>query len=804
MPENLILRQGLGLHFNHRFFLYSSAGKRNFLPALLFSFTCTQFRYSTIKMRIIKITAILFCCFVINSQSSAQNIFSGIVKGETAIPLQAVSISVANRAITVTDSAGNFMVYDTATTLLVSFSHAGFTTYSAKMVAGKKMNIILYNNNDILPEAVIKAYESNTALRNIPATVSILGKADLERYSNTSFIAAVNTVPGVKMDERSPGSYRLSIRGNLLRSPFGVRNIKVYWNGIPFTDANGNTYLNQVGFNNIGKMEILKGPAGSMYGAGTGGVVLLSSRTPANDENSISFNALAGSYGTVASDVSYKNSNENSNINLSFSHQQSDGWRNHTNMRRDVANYNAGFFISQKRTIHTNIFYSDLYYQTPGGLNRRQMDSSANQSRPASGIFKSAAAQQAAIYIKTFYAGVGQDYHFNNRWSNTTSIYTSATRFKNPSILNYQRKTEQGIGGRSVTQFKQKKLTLHFGGEYQYGFTSTRTFGNKLGLPDTLQFDDEIAATQYNLFVQTALELPHNFSITGGLSYNNYGYGFTRLNKLPAATISKLFDPVVVPRVALLKKIGDRYSIYTTLSKGYSPPTIDEIVPSTGVFNGDLAAEKATNYEVGARGELVKNKLYAEAAMYILYLRNTIVTRRDASGADYFVNTGNTRQRGLELSVNYLPIRNRSGFVKELKFWSHYTSIQAKFKTYQQGNNNFSGNKLTGTPPTVLVLGADAVTNIGFYANLTYNYTDALPLNDANTFTANAYQLLFAKLGYKKLLGKNLQAELFIVFDQSLNTPYSLGNDLNAAGNRYFNPSAPQNFTGGLKLQFNL
>src|SRR5678815_1496519 len=99
------------------------------------------------------------------------------------------------------------------------------------------------------------------------------------------------------MDERSPGSYRLSIRGNLLRSPFGVRNVKIYWNGIPFTDANGNTYLNQIDFNNIGRMEIIKGPGGSMYGAGTGGVVLLSGAVAAAKENSLSLNVSAGSYG---------------------------------------------------------------------------------------------------------------------------------------------------------------------------------------------------------------------------------------------------------------------------------------------------------------------------------------------------------------------------------------------------------------------------------------------------------------------------------------------------------------------------
>ena len=78
-------------------------------------------------------------------------------------------------------------------------------------------------------------------------------------------LPAVNLVPGVRMEERSPGSFRLSVRGSLLRSPFGVRNIKVYWNDIPFTDAGGNTYFNLVDPNSIRQIEILKGP-GSSWG----------------------------------------------------------------------------------------------------------------------------------------------------------------------------------------------------------------------------------------------------------------------------------------------------------------------------------------------------------------------------------------------------------------------------------------------------------------------------------------------------------------------------------------------------------
>jgi len=752
------------------------------------------------------ISTILFLIFFqfISMSLLAQYQFNGKVFTEDSIALQGVTVSFQNKSVAITNAAGEYSFVNSVANGVINFSFIGYESFSGLVASDQIINIKLKPAAGMLDETIIKAYEGNTVLQNSTATVSVLNNAALERYGNTSFVAAVNTVPGVKMDERSPGSYRLSIRGNLLRSPFGVRNVKVYWNGIPFTDANGNTYLNQIGFGNIGSMEILKGPAGSMYGAGTGGVVLLSSPVGQSNENSISMNILGASYGTLSGEMAYKVNNQSTTTNLSYTHQQSDGWRNHTAMRRDVVNYTGSFILGTKRTINAHFFYSDLYYQTPGGLTKRQLDSAAKQSRQASGPFRSAATQQAAINNKTLYAGVAQQYRFNQQWTNTTSFYTSNSQFKNPSILNYQRKTEQGLGGRTVTQFKQGAFTMHVGGEYQYAFTATRTFGNRSGVSDTLQFDDEISATQYNIFLQTAIKLPHHFNITAGVSYNNYQYGFTRLNKLPATTIKKLFDPVVVPRIALLKNIGKNYTFYGSIGKGYSPPTIDEIVPSTGVFNTLLRAEKAINYELGARGTILPSKLYVSAAMYWLFLNNTIVTRRDAAGADYFVNAGNTHQRGLELSVNYFPLKNGNRVFREVQLWGNFSHINARFKNYQRGANNFSGNKLTGTPPNVLVLGADVIMNAGFYTNLTYSYTAALPLNDANTFTAADYHLLFLKAGYKKMLTSKIHGEIYVVFDQSFDNPYSLGNDLNAAGNRFFNPSAPQNFTGGIKIQFNL
>src|SRR5690606_40111756 len=86
-------------------------------------------------------------------------------------------------------------------------------------------------------------YDSEQMLRSVPGAVHVLSEERLRAFDDERILTSVNSLPGVRFEERSPGSYRLAIRGSTLRSPFGVRNIKVYWNGIPFTDPTGSTAL---------------------------------------------------------------------------------------------------------------------------------------------------------------------------------------------------------------------------------------------------------------------------------------------------------------------------------------------------------------------------------------------------------------------------------------------------------------------------------------------------------------------------------------------------------------------------------
>src|SRR5688572_16071529 len=177
-----------------------------------------------------------------------------------------------------------------------------------------------------IQEVTITAYPAEHALFLSPASAGVLGKEQLLFQQNNSLVAAMNTIPGVRMEERSPGSYRLSIRGSLLRSPFGIRNVKIYMDDMPLTDAGGNSYLNLADPGAIRGIEVLKGPDGSLFGANSGGVVLLHPFA-AGDTSNVSLGLQGGSYGALQQRAGWDAQFGRFSSHIYQAWQQADGYR---------------------------------------------------------------------------------------------------------------------------------------------------------------------------------------------------------------------------------------------------------------------------------------------------------------------------------------------------------------------------------------------------------------------------------------------------------------------------------------------
>jgi iron complex outermembrane receptor protein len=134
-----------------------------------------------------------------------------------------------------------------------------------------------------------------------------------------------------------------------------------------------------------------------------------------------------------------------------------------------------------------------------------------------------------------------------------------------------------------------------------------------------------------------------------------------------------------------------------------------------------------------------------------------------------------------------------------LQFNESVTLDNFKFSDYHIGNVNYSGNQLTGVPHRVFVSSLQFRFPQSVYLFVEHNYTARIPLDDANANFASAYNILQAKMGWQHILRKT-RLEIYAGADNILNEKYSLGDDLNAVGNRFYNAAAPRNFYVGLKV----
>lgn len=664
-----------------------------------------------------------------------------------------------------------------------------------------KTNVELQSKTDSLQTVIVTAFNQNRALLQTPAAVALIDSTQLQRFGNTSILPALNTQPGVKMEERSPGSYRLNIRGSSLRAPFGVRNVKVYLNGMIFTDPGGGTYLNQLGFHNVASAEILKGPAGSMYGAGTGGALLLQTE-PTVWKHGAEAQYTTGSYNLQQAYAKASlGSAERQNV-FSFQHQSSDGYRDQSAMRRDVATYESRLRISNKQKLSVLAMYGDLYYQTPGGLTLAQYNANPKAARPRAGTQPSAQEAQAAIYQKTFYSGIANEYQLTQNWKNTTSVYGAFTWFNNPGIRVYEKRTEPHAGARTVFSNRfiwgKQTLNLVYGAEGQKGVFTVRTYRNLSGRPDTLQTDDEVNNWQYNVFAQADLVSVSGWTFTAGANFNKTFIGITRLNRYPVTPQNRKFGDVVSPRFAVLRS-WKNVSVYGLISQGFSPPTTSELIPGNGSINSTLNAERGWNYEVGIRGNL--GKLYYDVNVYRFRLQQAISQRRDASGNDYFVNTGGTNQQGIEALLRYAILLNKSGLLNNLTVSGSYALQDFTYQNYKVVDADYNGNRLPGNAKNYASLLLDVTLIKALYLNATYTYSDKIYLNDANTDVAAAYQLLALRIGWKRQLAHH-ELEVFAGADNLFNERYSLGNDINAAAGRYYNAATGRNYFAGISWKW--
>ncbi|MCA6074921.1 TonB-dependent receptor [Fulvivirga sedimenti] len=720
-----------------------------------------------------------------------------ILDNRTNLPIAGATIQCDNGFSSIADEEGYMQIASGVCVI----RHVGYEPLEISDIQSASSRLYLTPRLEVLPTVVIQGYQEPVSLKEVAGGYSFLPGKEISTFSAVTPVTALNSLAGVRMEQRSPASYRINIRGSTLRSPFGVRNVKVYWNNIPLTEPTGNTPLNMLALEQLGNVQIIRGPAGSSYGAGIGGVILMENEAGSEPGLAAEAALTVGSYQMRRLQAGVSFVSKEHSIQLQASKLTSEGYRDHSRSERGNIVLSGTVHISDRQKLGYHLLAADLFYQLPGGLTEEQAEEDPTMARTA------AVSQNSLIDQQYLLAGVDHSISWD-KGSNQTQVFFSSSSKRNPFITNYE---FENLGGGGIrTRFNQDAGPVRFtiGGEWQWGTATADNFGNAQGFPDTLRYADENRQFTGFEYLQVSYARDNwHFSLAG--SINHLSYNFNRLRDAgldSSYTLERPFDVIFSPRVSVVRKLGD-FSIHGSYGQGFSPPGLDEVRTSDASINTDLKSEIAHNFEIGFRGNFFNERLAIDLNAFYMRQRNTIVSQIDANGTSTFTNAGKTGHAGLEVLSGLRLIENNSALLNYLYLKTAVTWYRFTFLEYVRvangENTDFSDNSLTGTPDLSLNVWLTARIFRNLQADLNYQHVSVIPLNDANTVFSKKVDLLQLNLQWTMKLNNKLSLAIFGGVDNLLNRSYSLGNDLNAFGSRYFNPAAERNYFGGIRILFN-
>lgn len=713
-----------------------------------------------------------------------------------------------------TDANGEFNLKSVEPVKNVTVRLIGYETATVAF-AGKALRIQLQPSAVLLGEVVVTAFESKRRQIETPAAVALLTPRDLQRGDKSSIIPVINQIPGVRVDYYTIGDYRLSIRGSALAAPsVHGGGYKVYWNDIPFSKASGGNAIGRFDVNALGNLEVIRGPGSSLYGAGFGGVLLLSAQQAENNQSSADVDAMLGSDGLERVTATAKFATQNANIFAQFTNLDYDGYRQLTFSRAKYATLGAQIYHNERVTSSLLATYDFRTIGIGGDLDSAQ---AAQDPRQALTI------PPAGFGPKQYSLGYNNRYRVHARWSNSFSVnyndnYGGRFVMVFPFFGIYAKEPNRSFALRNTLthhgQWGSVAAKIVTGVEYLSAIDEAEDFNGPFDDPASEVTERRKDRTNAAIgFLQAEFAFPQNWIVTAGASYNNYDYvleSFINPERFEQSTNN------ISPRLSLLKNWNDRVSAYASFSYGFTPPQggqFSDFRNIDGTFNKYLQSSVGTNLEAGLKFNSANRKLYGEAIGYRFFIDDAIIPVLVPVSAGVDVerkeNAGKVEQLGFEATLGYNFINAGKGAVRDASLRLSYTYNDFTYDNYQTYRSfgfppstvavDFSGKTVPGTVPHNLFAALDLDFKPGLYANAALYYYSAQFLNDANTDAYDGYALLNVKAGCKRRVFGDLALHVYGGINNVLDTQYSGLLAYNSSFG-YFNPAPGINYFAGVGL----
>lgn len=634
---------------------------------------------------------------------------------------------------------------------------------------GKKME---------LDDVVVTATRTERQTEEIPAGVSVVTKEEIEDTRMFNLSEPLKGLPGV-LSESKNGGYdtRLIIRGAGLKARYGVREIMVLLDGVPITDPDGMTRLDFVDTELVERIDVVKGPNSTLYGANAaGGVVNVITKSLFEEKKSAK--AGYGSYNTQLYNGIFGTRFGETYVSVTGSRRSTDSWREWNNFSTNQGGFRVGHLFSDKSYVEANVSLTQAKMQLPGTLTKTQFDNDISQlttepwrnmGRYSDIVYTSLKGEKEIGNVKLkplAYVQWWQHYHPVTGLINDggASVYGADIQADiKHSLAGMEGILTTGIAGQ-IDDTDGEKYTYRDVTSAPTGRLLFTTSDQKGSLAE--QGNDRV--TKWGVYAQESLRPTQRWIVDLGIRYDRVGFDldteqFTEFNYATGRYVANrqtirtdtTFEHVS-PRIGVVYMLTPALNLYGNISTGFQTPQTSELGE-----NPSLVPSETTNYETGLKARF-EGGHSVDLSLFYINVEDDIVQTTLPGNQTSYTNAGETRKMGLELAA-------RMQAWPGLYLGGAYTYSDFKFVEFNEviGGVNFSrdGNRLPYVPMHQYSLFVQYKHPSGFRFKVETNTWGKYEVDNANSETYEGYAFITnAVVGYR-WKGWDFAFDVYNVFD---------------------------------------
>lgn len=607
-------------------------------------------------------------------------------------------------------------------------------------------------------------------------------------------------LPGVVVANRTNPSQdiRVAVRGFGSRSSFGVRSVRVLRDGMPLTNADGQTPLDYLDLETVGRIEVIRGTASSLYGNASGGVLDIRSADAPTDAFAAQLRGEGGTFETSRFTGVLGGSFSNGSYSANVGHTSTNNYREYS-AQRLTNGYGRATFSSGGTDFELQAMGIDEpTAQNPGALTRAQADSAPQMADPAQ-VRKKARKEVTMLQtgLSARHALLGSGELFAQVYGGGRSLYNPLTF----AIVGVDRKqwgggvrataplTLFGLSNRASVGLDLQGLSDHRRNWSNCNGLATATLacpvlGHEQG---ARSLDQQEKVSSIGPYVRDELEFGGRYTLSAGLRADYVKFEVDDFFPVSADNPDDSGQRTLhawSPMVGLVAKVSPLHSVYANVSRSFETPTTTELgnqANGSAGFNPDLQPQLSTTYELGIKGIMLSRVQY-DFAGFDTEVHDELIAFEvpGGEGRTYYRNAGRTRREGIEAEL----ITDVNAFT----FAASYTYSHFRFRDYNVGDVNFAGNAIPGIPEHQ-AQGSATYHYRTLFATLEGQAKSSQFVDDPNTQKASGFFVMNVRAGGTALFGRPwLQPTIGVqnVFDKR----YVSSVAINAAGGKFYEPSA--------------